>query len=84
MERPEPNPHAKHYEDRVTRREVRPIELDAVRTRTGQPAHLRQARFATRRALVADVAEFGVPTKGKTLKQIRIAVAKAKAAGVSA
>lgn len=79
MERPEPNPHAKHHEDRTARRQVRPIELDNARTRTGQPAHLRQARFDARRALVADVTALRVPTKGKTMKQIRIAVAKAKA-----
>lgn len=86
MERPDPtNPHAKPNKDRATRRAVRPIEHDdgingaAPRT-TGQPRHIRQARFDARTKLRYDVQQFGIDTTGKTLKQIRIAVAKAQAA----
>lgn len=48
--------------------------------RTGTPHHLRQARYDARRALALDVQQLGIETAGKSIKQVRIAVARVKAA----
>lgn len=89
MERPEPNPHAKaEPTTRADRRApARPRPIEATRTaagraprRTGAPLHIRQARFNALVALSAEVRRLGIDNTGKSLKQARLAVAKAQRA----